>query len=158
MYFKKIDIKLLIFKYPLIMSFEQRLEKVYNLLDEEKMAKDDTKLILPNPNIEVTTTNTFWHNVKDFLKKVNRPPQHFIEFLSDQLNTEVTQRSSSLSQGLLLKGKQHKNKIVPIIEKYVKEYVLCMHCSNHKTKIKKDKEIREYVLTCKGCNASYTLN
>ena len=139
------------------MSFEQRLESVYNLLDEEKRAKDDTKLVLPNPEIEVTTTNTFWPNVKVFLRKVNRPPQHFIDFLNDQLNTEVTQKCSSLSKGLILKGKQGKHKVVPIIEKYVKEYVLCKHCNNYKTKIKKDKDIREYVLTCKSCGASYTV-
>ena len=61
------------------MSFEKRLEQVYQELHSEN---DVEKLVLPTPKIEVTTTNTNWHNVKDFLKKINRPPKHFIDFAS----------------------------------------------------------------------------
>tara|TARA_B100001287_G_C22662548_1_gene521123 strand:+ start:1546 stop:1959 length:414 start_codon:yes stop_codon:yes gene_type:complete len=137
------------------MSFFERLDSIYNILEEEK--RNEGKLILPQPNIEVTTTNTFWHNVKDFLRAVNRPPVHFIEFLGDQLNTEVTQKSSSLKKGLILKGKQKKQKVTPIIEKYVKECVLCQYCSSYNTKIKKDSNIRKYILTCRSCNSSYSI-
>ena len=136
------------------MSFIERLEEVYENLHSEDSVD---KLVLPTPNIEVTTTNTNWHNVKDFLKKVNRPPKHFIDFLADQLNTEVTQRSSSLSQGLILIGKQKKQKIIPLIEKYMNECVVCKYCNSYKSKIKKDSTIRKYNFTCKTCGASYSI-
>ena len=136
------------------MSFQTRLEEVYNELQSEN---DAVKLVLPTPNIEVTTTNTYWHNIKDFLKKVNRPPKHFIEFLSHQLGTEVTQRSSSLSQGLILLGKQKKQKILPLIEKYMKDYVICKYCNSYKSKLKRDDTIRKYVFNCKDCNSNYSV-
>lgn len=139
------------------MSFTTRLEKVYDILDMEKQAKSETKLVLPKPNIEITTTNTFWHNVKDFLRKVNRPPGHFIDFLGDQLGTEVTKRTSSLSKGLIIRHKHPVHRILPLIEKYVKEYVLCKNCSSYCTKIKKDNDIRKYILTCKSCKSSYSV-
>ena len=136
------------------MSFQSRLIKVY----EELLSEDSVeKLVLPTPNIEVTTTNTNWHNVKDFLKKVNRPPKHFIDFLGDQLNTEVTQKSSSLSQGLILIGKQKKQKILPLIEKYMKEFVVCKYCNSYKSKLKKDDTIRKYIFHCKSCQATYSV-
>ena len=136
------------------MSFETRLEEVYQELHSENSVE---KLVLPTPNIEVTTTNTNWHNVKDFLKKVNRPPKHFIDFLGDQLNTEVTQKSSSLSQGLILIGKQKKTKILPLIEKYMREYVVCKYCNSYKSKLKKDETIRKYIFNCKSCQATYSV-
>lgn len=136
------------------MSFETRLEQVYQELHSEN---DVEKLVLPTPKIEVTTTNTYWHNVKDFLKKINRPPKHFIDFLADQLGTEVTQKSSSLSQGLILIGKQRDKKILPLIEKYMREYVVCKYCNSYKSKLKKDETIRKYVFNCKSCNSSYSV-
>ena len=136
------------------MSFETRLEQVYQELHSEN---DVEKLVLPTPKIEVTTTNTYWHNVKDFLKKINRPPKHFIDFLADQLGTEVTQKSSSLSQGLILIGKQRDKKILPLIEKYMREYVVCKYCSSYKSKLKKDETIRKYIFNCKSCNSSYSV-
>ena len=136
------------------MSFQERLEQVYEELQSEN---DVEKLVLPNPSIEVTTTNTYWKNVKDFLRKVNRPPKHFIEFLADQLGTEVSQRSSSLSQGIILIGKQKKQKILPLIEKYMKDYVVCKYCNCYKSKLKKDDTIRKYIFTCSNCKSSYSV-
>ena len=136
------------------MSFEQRLEEVYQQLGTKE---EKERLYLPNPNIEVTTTNTMWNNVKEFLKKINRPPDHFINFLSHQLDTEVTQKTKSLSNGLILIGKHKKNKIEPLIEKYMNEYVICKYCNSYKTKIKRDETIRKYVFTCKDCSSSYSL-
>lgn len=136
------------------MSFTTRLEEVYDILDTGKEAE---KLILPNPNIEVTTTNTYWHNVKDFLKKINRPPDHFIKFLSVQLDTEVTQKTKSLSKGLILIRKHNIKKITPLLEKYMNEFVICKYCKSYNTKIKKDDYIRKYIFRCKKCNCSYSV-
>jgi translation initiation factor 2 subunit 2 len=136
------------------MSFTERLEEVYQKLYQEDNVE---QLVLPVPNIEVTTTNTMWANVKAFLKLINRPPKHFIEFLSYQLNTEVTQKTSSLGDGLILIGKQPKKKIVPLIQKYMNEYVVCKYCNSYKSKLKKDDSIRKYVFICNSCKASYSI-
>jgi len=136
------------------MSFTERLEEVYEQLYQEDNVE---KLVLPVPDIEVTTTNTMWKNVKSFLKTINRPPKHFIEFLAYQLNTEVTQKTSSLSQGLILKGKQPKKKVLPLIEKYMNEYVVCKYCNSYKSKLKKDDSIRKYIFNCNSCKSSYSI-
>jgi len=136
------------------MSFEQRLEQVYTLINTGDI---EEKLVLPNPDIEVTTTNTYWKNVKDFLKKIKRPPKHFIDFLAEELNTEVTQKTSSLSNGLILIGKHKMQKITPLIEKYMNINVICKSCKSYNTKIKKNDKTRRYVFNCNKCKASYTL-
>lgn len=136
------------------MSFNERLDEAYEILVQNK---EQSKLVLPVPDIEVTTTNTFWYNVKAFLKKVNRPPKHLINFLSEQLDTNVNQKTQSLSHGIVFIGKIRKNKILPVIDKYIRETILCKTCNNYNTKIKVDKDIRKWVLTCKSCGTTYTL-
>jgi translation initiation factor 2 beta subunit (eIF-2beta)/eIF-5 len=136
------------------MSFETRLEEVYERLETDVVTD---KLVIPNPNIEISTTNTYWHNVKDFLRKVKRPPKHFIDFLAEQLGTEVTQKTSKLSDGLILIKKHKKQKIVQLIEKYINENVLCKYCHSYQSKIKLDPSIRRYILTCNNCQASYSI-
>jgi|UniRef100_A0A6C0IVN4 translation initiation factor 2 subunit 2 len=136
------------------MSFELRLDELYNSIHAEDNV---AKLVLPVPTIDVTTTNTYWPNVKDFLKVINRPPKHFIDFLSEQLGTEVTQKSASLSKGLILIGKQKKQKVVPLIGKYMKEFVVCKFCNSYKSKLNKDDKIRKYIFNCKTCNSSYSV-
>ena len=136
------------------MSFTERLEEVYEQLYQEDNVK---KLVLPVPDIEVTTTNTVWKNVKSLLKTINRPPKHFIEFMAYQLNTEVTQKTSSLSQGLILKGKQSKIKILALIERYMHDCVVCKYCNSYKSKLKKDESIRKFIFNCNSCKASYSI-
>ena len=136
------------------MSFELRLDELYNSIHAEDNV---AKLVLPVPTIDVTTTNTYWPNVKEFLKVINRPPKHFIDFLSEQLGTEVTQKSASLSKGLILIGKQKKQKVVPLIGKYMKEFVVCKFCNSYKSKLNKDDQIRKYIFNCKTCNSSYSV-
>ena len=138
------------------MSFLTRLESVYNTLEKGKGSSSDSKLVLPNPDIEVTTTNTFWHNVKALLKELI-DLLIILQNFQRSIGCRCNSKTSSLSKGLILKGKQSKKKVTPLIDKYVKDYVLCKNCNSYYTKIKKDKNIRKYVFTCKSCNASYTV-
>ena len=46
------------------MNFTERLNEVYDHLYQEDNVE---KLLLPLPDIEVTTTNTMWKNVKIIL-------------------------------------------------------------------------------------------
>ena len=136
------------------MDFEQRLEEAYSLLNTDEILD---KLVLPIPKIQVTTTNTNWSNVKDFLKKIKRPPDHFINFLSIQLDTDVNKRSDKLSDGLIIIGKHKLLKISPLIEKYMNEYVICNSCGSYQSKISKDEKTRKWVFNCKNCKSVYTL-
>lgn len=136
------------------MDFEEKLLEAYSLLNDGKVLN---KLVLPKPNIQLTTVNTNWPNVKEFLKKIVRPPKHFIDFLADQLDTDVNQKTDSLSDGLIMKGKHKLAKISPLIEKYMNEYVICKSCTSYESRIKKDDTTRKWVFNCKNCKATYTL-
>lgn len=135
-------------------SFELRLDEAFNILN-----KDETpdKLVLPILNIDVTTTNTLWPNVKDLLRRIKRPPVHFIDFLGKHLNTEVTQRTSSLKDGLIIIGKHNKKKVTQLVEKYLTDFVICKSCNSYNSKIKKNDMTRKWEFNCNTCKATYSL-
>lgn len=135
------------------MDFESKLDIVYQLIDDQI----NQKLVIPKPDIEVTSTNTFWHNVKSFLKIINRPPDHFINFLSSELGVNVNKKTNSLSKGLIIMGKHRQNKFISLVNKYIKYYVQCKFCHSSDTTIKKNNDIRKYELNCNQCQSNYSV-
>lgn len=134
--------------------FEERLDQVYELLSDSSSGK----LVLPNPEISVSTTGkTHFSNVKAILKMINRPPDHFIKFLSDELGDPVSQKTNSLSDGLVIKGRVVKDTINNVVKKYTTEFVLCRNCSSYKTRFIKNQKLRTYSIQCKQCNSSFTI-
>jgi len=133
-------------------TFESMLDSVYSQLGETKK----TKLQLPQPIINITTTNTYWKNVKDFLKIIRRSPDQFIEFLKTELG-DVNWMSSSKSDGIVIIGKVKKDKIMRTIQKYMNKYVVCEQCKSIHSSLKFNNSIRKYNFNCKDCQCNYTI-
>jgi translation initiation factor 2 beta subunit (eIF-2beta)/eIF-5 len=68
--------------------FNQMLDNVYLQL-EEKIVKSTSKLSIPVPVIEMSTTNTYWKNIKKILQTINRPGEHFITYLQKELKNWI---------------------------------------------------------------------
>ena len=81
-------------------NFEYMLNDLYDNLN---ISKSD-KLILPNLDINITTTNTFFKNAKDILKTLKCNPNHYVKFMDKELGS-VNWVSSSKKMVLLLKEK-----------------------------------------------------
>jgi translation initiation factor 2 subunit 2 len=133
-------------------QFNDMLTYVYSEL--ESLTSTTTKIIIPDPIIKQNTTNTCWENVKKILQAINRPPDHFIEFLNKELNTGEW-ISSSKSDGILLIGKFKVNQIKNVISEYIKEYVICNTCKSTDTTLEKNKELRSYYVSCNKCKSQY---
>ena len=133
-------------------SFESMLDDVYSQLGE----KQKTKLQIPQPVLNITTTNTYWKNVKDFLKIIRRPPDQFIDYLKGELD-DVNWLSSSKSDGIVIIGKIKKDKIIRLIQDYMNKYVVCKICKSNYSKLKFDNTIKKYKFTCKDCLCEYNI-
>jgi translation initiation factor 2 beta subunit (eIF-2beta)/eIF-5 len=133
-------------------SFETMLNNVYFQLGE----KQKIKLQIPQPQLNITTTNTYWKNVKDFLKKIKRSPEQFIDFLKIELG-DVNWLSNSKSDGIVIIGKVRKDKIIKIIQKYMNKYVVCKSCTSNLSKITFDNTIKKYNFFCKDCLCEYNI-
>jgi translation initiation factor 2 subunit 2 len=136
-------------------NFFKMLNDVYVELDT--LTTNSSKLIIPDPIIEKSTTNTYWKNVKKILQSINRSPEHFIEFLNKELKTGEW-ISNSKSDGIVMIGKFTKNQIMHVISEYIKKYVICNICNSIDTIMDKNKELRSYFVLCNKCKSQYVIN
>jgi translation initiation factor 2 subunit 2 len=136
-------------------NFIEMLNDVYTELDA--INSKTAKLIIPDPVLERSTTNTYWKNVKKILQAINRPPEHFIDFLNKELKTGDW-ISSSKSDGIVMIGKFTTNQIMHVISEYVKKYVVCNICNSTDTIMNKNKDIRSYYIACNKCKSNIVIN
>jgi len=129
------------------------LDNVYCNLDSSSCSK--TKLILPKIELTSSTTNTYW-KPKKLLQLINRDPQHFVTFINNEIGN-VTWKSSSISDGLVMIGRIKKNKIQDCVHRYIKQYVICNICKSSKTDLDKNKNTRLIELKCRDCKSVYTV-
>ena len=133
-------------------SFESMLDDVYSQLGE----KQKTKLKIPQPVLNITTTNTYWKNVKELLKIIKRHPDQFMDYLKAELG-DVNWMSSSKSDGIVIIGKIKKNKIMRLIQEYMNKYVVCKSCKSNCSKLKFDNTIKKYKFICRDCLCEYNI-
>ena len=134
------------------MDFNTMLDDIYSQLNDNK----SKKTIVPNPVIITSTTNTYWKNIKQILKTINRPPDHFLTFINNEL-AETNWKTQSKSDGLVIIGKFRIDKIKKVLQKYILTYVLCNSCKSMHTSISKNKTLRTYELKCSSCLSQYTI-
>ena len=134
--------------------FNDMLNEVYD--DLESITSNTTKLIIPNPIIEKSTTNTYWKNVKKVLQVINRPPEHFVEFFNKELKTGEW-ISASKADGIVMIGKFTSTQIMHVISQYVKKYVVCNICNSTDTILDKNKDLRSFFVSCNKCKSQYVL-
>ena len=135
--------------------FNDMLDNVYNII-EEKTIKSNSKKVIPIPVIEMSTTNTYWKNIKKILQSINRPQEHFIIYLQKELKTGDW-LSSSKSDGIVLIGKFRIEQLTILLQGYVRKYVVCNICNSTNTNLEKNKDLRSYMICCNNCNSKYTV-
>jgi translation initiation factor 2 subunit 2 len=134
--------------------FTNMLGRVYEQIDEKNSGK--RVLNIPNPIIETSPTRTYWKNIKRILIAINRPPDHFIKYINTELHTG-NWISNSKSDGIVLAGRYNISQLTNIIERYVKQYVVCNICKSTNTLLEKNKELRCYIVSCNKCNSKYSV-
>jgi translation initiation factor 2 subunit 2 len=133
-------------------SFNEMLDILYENLDQKN---NMTKFILPEPILIKNGNNMHWKNIKDFLKLAKRPPDHYLNYLCDQISCNVNWLSESKSHGVIIYQKIKAPQLIENMKNYLKEYVFCKSCKSSETYIEKDKTIRRYNFICTNCENKY---
>ena len=132
-------------------NFNDMLDDLYSNLKKE----NSSKLILPNLNINITTTNTFFKNAKEILKTLKCNPDHYVKYMNKELGS-VNWVSSSKKDGLVIKGKVRKQKIQLLLQEYIKKYICCNICKSLNTKLVKEKRLD--FICCLDCHSKTAIN
>jgi translation initiation factor 2 beta subunit (eIF-2beta)/eIF-5 len=116
-------------------EFNILMNEAYEQLDND----NDSKLILPKIECDTTVTRLHWKNVIEYLKLIERNPDHFINFLkSEYQDKEISWYSGNISDGIIIHGKFLKQNIISdFIIKYISNFVTCSACKSNYTKLSK---------------------
>jgi len=123
-------------------DFNTLVNNAYSILNNQT---HNGNLILPEVVVEIGTTRIHWKNVKEYLKVIQRNPDHFMSWLKSELpGKEINWYSGSKSEGLIIHGKrQTKKDISHILMKYIKKYVTCSSCKNSNSTLTKENSIEK---------------
>ena len=135
-------------------TFDEMLNNLYSNLE---FKKNNFKIILPEPILIKSGQKTIWRNTKQYLKLINRDPNHFIDFINNNTTIKIMWLTDSKSDGCLFQSKTKKDYVYELMKKYIKDQVLCKNCQSMDTKLIKIKEIRKYQLLCGDCKSEYII-
>jgi translation initiation factor 2 subunit 2 len=136
-------------------SYDLLLERVYSMLERDnpdRYSKQPvTRLTLPPLNLtRYKTTRTCWSNFVRVCKSMMRPPDHVMRFLENEL---AMRTSINGHQQLIVPTRIESRGLKLILDRYVKQYVLCIRCQSYRTTIRKDQVRRLSFVQCDHCHA-----
>jgi len=132
--------------------------KITNEQSLDKHEFLDTNLLLPKLDIETTITKLYWKNIQAYLTIINRPDEHFIIFIKNELcNNKINWYSDNKKDGIIIHGRYQKvNTIIELIKKYINLYVICPSCKKKTTELSKLSSKR-YQFKCFHCEMTKIL-
>jgi len=131
------------------MDYKEMLKRARLQLPSEVL--EHKRFEIPKPRSFVTGMRTILANFKEICEALNREPRHVLKFLSGEMATAATmQRTRAIFQ-----GRFGRDTFERLIERYVKEFVVCPVCKRPDTKIVKER--RFLFLICEACGAKSSI-
>ncbi len=113
----------------------------------ESASQSEDRLKLPAPRTMVSGKKTFWINYMEFPTILRRDPDEFLNYFRSQLAI-----NASLENGrAIFMGRPDKQSFSALIQRYLKDRVICPVCGSPDTKLEKNKQV--LTLLCEACGA-----
>jgi translation initiation factor 2 subunit 2 len=113
----------------------------------ESQTQSEDRLKLPEPRTMVSGKRTYWINYIDFPTILRRDPTEFLNYFRSQLAI-----NASIENGrAIFMGRPDKHSFSALIQRYLKERVICPVCSSPDTRLEKSKQLTTIV--CEACGA-----
>jgi len=128
------------------MEYKDLLQRARSQLPEKVF--DKSRFEIPKILSVIEGNKTFITNIRDVLSRINREENHFLKFMAGELATSVTMEGTRA----VFAGKHAKLTLQSLLERYVKEYVICGECEKPDTSLVI--ETRIMWKKCDACGAS----
>ncbi len=127
------------------MDYKGLLNRARSQLPSEVL--EHKRFEVPKPRSFVTGMRTILANFKEICDALNREPRHVLKFLSGEMATAATMQGTRA----IFQGKFRYDTFERLIQRYVKEIVVCPVCKRPDTKIVKERRL--LFLVCEACGA-----
>ena len=116
---------------------EQLPEKIFELSRFEP----------PRPDVSIEGNRTFFKNWHQVVSALNRDENHLLKFLTKELATSANIEG----QRAVFAGKHFRGTMNELLNRYLKDYVICPECKKPDTNLIKEDRIN--FLVCEACGA-----
>jgi translation initiation factor 2 subunit 2 len=109
--------------------------------------KEDSRLEIPSPQIIWVGQRTIFRNFMEFPKALRRDPEKLLLYL----NKELASAGYIAGERVIFLGRKEPSSFGTLVDRYVKEYVICPVCGSPDTRTEKNKKLG--FLLCEACGA-----
>lgn len=113
--------------------------------------KQASRLELSTPQIIWVGQRTIFRNFMDFPKALNRDPEKLLLYL----NKELASAGYIAGERVIFLGRKEPSSFGALIDRYVKDYVICPVCGSPDTRTEKSKKLG--FLLCEACGAKSSI-
>ena len=127
-------------------DYERLLKRLQGQL-KNTSRKEASRLELPSPQIIWVGQRTIFRNFIEFPKALRRDPEKLLLYL----NKELASAGYIAGERVIFLGRKEPSSFATLIDRYVKEYVICHVCGSTDTRTEKNKKLG--FLLCEACGA-----
>lgn len=127
-------------------SYETLLNRIQgDLVNASK--KESARLEIPKPQIIWVGQRTIFRNFMEFPKALRREPEKILLYL----NKELASAGYIAGDRVIFLGRKEPSSFDALLERYVRDYVICPVCQSPDTRTEKAKKLG--FLVCEACGA-----
>ena len=127
-------------------AYEVLLKRIQtNLGDTAK--KSTARLEVPVPQVMWVGQRTIFRNFMEFPKALRREPEKILLYL----NKELASAGYIAGERVIFLGRKEPSSFSALIDRYIKDYVICPVCQSPDTRTEKSKKLG--FLVCEACGA-----
>jgi translation initiation factor 2 subunit 2 len=127
-------------------SYESLLSRIQGDLANASK-KDSARLEIPKAQIIWVGQRTIFRNFMEFPKALRRAPEKLLFYL----NKELASAGYITGERVIFLGRKEPSSFGALMERYVRDYVICPVCQSPDTRTEKTKKLG--FLRCAACGA-----
>jgi translation initiation factor 2 subunit 2 len=128
-------------------SYEELLSRARSSVAKEAKKSGTLRLELPEPDVIWVGNKTIFRNFAEFPKLLRREPGRVLMYLAKELATAA----SLDGERAIFIGRKDKESFSQLLQRYMKDGVLCPVCGSPDTHLEKEKRL--WFMVCEACGA-----
>ncbi len=128
-------------------SYDELLTRAREGLVQDAKKSGALRLELPEPDVIWVGNKTIFRNYSEFPKLLRREPGRVLMYLAKELATAA----SLDGERAIFIGRKDRESFSQLLQRYMKDGVLCPVCGSPDTHL--DKEKRMWFMVCEACGA-----
>jgi len=131
----------------MVRSYDELLTRAREGLVQDAKKSGALRLELPEPDVIWVGNKTIFRNYSEFPKLLRREPGRVLMYLAKELATAA----SLDGERAIFIGRKDRDSFSQLLQRYMKDGVLCPVCGSPDTHLEKEK--RMWFMVCEACGA-----